>query len=286
MSFFKSILFLSFKDGFSTAMSLKKQLTLLKNSSRTRQIMVKAMLLNGIFWLGSLYLIEHLFNSPDQHHIHGLSYKVITGYPLYLFCLFVNSRLFDQIAKSTLQLQQSTPFYYSSTNSTNNTSWSSIIYVMSFYGNCALFILFIRQIPYIGLALGFIFNSVIMAYYCFEYKWIELGWTQEHRMSFVEQHWPYFLGFGLPVTFLTYFLSTLHAGAIFALFYPSFIINANIGTTKFNQQPTYFKIPIFLIIRTLNRLILSTIRLINVKLFEKLMDHNQGNNKDALGKFV
>ncbi|CAO3627740.1 unnamed protein product [Cunninghamella blakesleeana] len=228
--------FLSFfKHGFCNAVTLKKQLSILRTSYRTREIMLKAVILNGVFWLGSLYLIDYLFSSLDNHHIHGLSYKILTGYPLYLFCLIINSRLFDQIAKSTLHLNRPSQLYNESNSSTKKLSWYSTIYILSFYGNCTVYIFIVRLIPFIGSAFGFFFNSIILAYYCFEYKWIELGWTQEHRMSFVEQHWPYFFGFGLPVTCLTYFLSTLHAGAIFSLFYPSFIINANLGNTDFSQ---------------------------------------------------
>lgn len=40
-------------------------------------------------------------------------------------------------------------------------------------------------------------------------------------MMYAEQHWAYCLGFGLPATAITFFLSTLRAGGVFALLYPS-----------------------------------------------------------------
>lgn len=40
-------------------------------------------------------------------------------------------------------------------------------------------------------------------------------------MVYAEEHWAYCLGFGLPATTLVFFLSTLRAGGVFALLYPS-----------------------------------------------------------------
>lgn len=53
------------------------------------------------------------------------------------------------------------------------------------------------------------------------YKWINQDWTIEQRMVYAEEHWAYCLGFGLPATTITFFLSTLRAGGVFALIYPS-----------------------------------------------------------------
>lgn len=80
------------------------------------------------------------------------------------------------------------------------------------------------------------------SYCCHRYKWMHMGWSLEHRLAHVEKHWAFFFGFGkvithlsfvlgsithyhyttgLPATLLTFFLSTLHAGAVFALIFPS-----------------------------------------------------------------
>lgn len=53
------------------------------------------------------------------------------------------------------------------------------------------------------------------------YKWISQDWTIEQRMVYAEHHWAYYLGFGLPAATITFFLSTLRAGGVFALVYPS-----------------------------------------------------------------
>lgn len=43
----------------------------------------------------------------------------------------------------------------------------------------------------------------------------------DQRMSSLERHWAFFLGFGIPLTALTFFLSTLRAAAVYAIFFPS-----------------------------------------------------------------
>lgn len=58
-------------------------------------------------------------------------------------------------------------------------------------------------------------------YAYFRYKWINEDWSIEQRMMYAEEHWAYCLGFGLPATTITFFLSTLRAGGVFALIYPS-----------------------------------------------------------------
>ncbi|KAI8067454.1 etoposide-induced protein 2.4-domain-containing protein [Gongronella butleri] len=124
----------------------------------------------------------------------------------------------------------------------------------SFYLSCMLVVTLVRCIPWIGTPASLLLNCVIMGYYCFEYKWIDLGWTQAHRMAFVERHWAYFLGFGLPATLLTFFLTTLHAGAVFALVYPSFVILACVSTMKPYDSSRLPHLPVMMGVRTVNRL--------------------------------
>ncbi|KAI8342350.1 etoposide-induced protein 2.4-domain-containing protein [Chlamydoabsidia padenii] len=263
---------------------------LLSRSTTIKWALLKVVFLNGILWTGSWLLLTMLF-TDTSHSIWGWSYITLTGYPLYMVSLYINSIFFDKIAKETIRFTTSRPTYYTpeynNNNRTTNSPWpslSSSIYLIIFYGNCALIVSLIRLIPYIGHIIGFPINSIIMAYYCFEYKWIELGWTQEHRLSFVEQHWPYFLGFGLPLTLLTFFLSTLRAGAMFALGFPSFVILASIATmtpSVGNTAPP--RLPVFVGLRALNRAAFSLLRIGHTRFFDRLMDQNK---KDTVGKLV
>ena len=72
------------------------------------------------------------------------------------------------------------------------------------------------------------------------------GWNVKQRMEYLETHWAYFLGFGLPLALATNYTSFLvtfgHLGSrlshhnrhsragLFALFFPWFIITAVAAT--------------------------------------------------------
>lgn len=115
-------------------------------------------------------------------------------------------------------------------------------------------------IPTVGRPLSFVFSCWLASLYCFEYTWINAGrcwdgrsecfpvflfvlfkgstlaiycpvllpsgWTLPKRLDFFQRHWAYFLGWGLPFTLMTYFIPFFHASAVFAIFFPFFIIIA------------------------------------------------------------
>lgn len=155
-------------------------------------MLFKLFFLNSILWTSSWLLLRCLFKETTQS-VYGWSYNVsisyqntiycctklfdletFAGYVLYLLSICINSRFFDQLAKETIHFTANRPAYY--TNSVNNnrvmkTSWpslSSSLYLIIFYGNCALLVNLIRLIPFAGTVIGFPMSSIIMAYYCFE----------------------------------------------------------------------------------------------------------------------
>ncbi|ORX47968.1 EI24-domain-containing protein [Hesseltinella vesiculosa] len=241
----------SFLDGMVNALAWHKLAYVLPRSRTIRNIMIKTVVLNGFIWLGSLVILDVIFKN---RLLFGWKYSQLTGYPLYLICLSINSKWLDKMARATIQLGQHGVFQYTQPSvQDTKASLSSTLYLISFYSSCILAVAVLRTIPWIGVFLGFLLNAVIMAYYCFEYKWIDLGWTQQHRMAFVERHWAYFLGFGLPGTLMTYFLSTLRAGAVFALIFPFFVIVASVSTMKPYDNSRLPRVPWMFSVRTMNR---------------------------------
>jgi len=85
-------------------------------------------------------------------------------------------------------------------------------------------------IPLSGVneVLFIVHNSLLYSLYAFEYKWIQMGWPLHQRLSFIENNWPYFLGFGFPLTFLTWLARDFFiSGCVFSILFPVFIVSAN-----------------------------------------------------------
>ncbi|KAI9312599.1 etoposide-induced protein 2.4-domain-containing protein [Dichotomocladium elegans] len=246
--------------------------------------LAKTFVLNGVIYLGLLLILDTTFNTPD-HTIFGYSYSVLTGYPMYLICIVVNARLFSQIAKEAFRLSNNP---YQTKNESISTA--TTIGMAIFYINCAAFANCIRWIPFIGPMLSFLVSCIFMAYYCYDYKWMNLGWPLDQRLSHIEHHWSYFLGFGCPATLLTFSLSTLHAGAVFALIYPSYVIMATVATMNLTNLPSRQQtqwvlpnqIPVFWAVGQATHGAIGAIQKLGVKQMRSAFCEN----KDQLGKIV
>ncbi|KAI9310883.1 etoposide-induced protein 2.4-domain-containing protein [Dichotomocladium elegans] len=195
---------------------------------------------------------------------------------MYISLLVINGRFFTPIAEKAFQVQaKNNP--RSTSGSTNIVqSMASTVYTTIFYVNCGVFGVLLRAfVPQIGTFLAFMMNCIVMSYYSFEYKWLYMGWTLEQRLAYVEEHWAYFLGFGTPLTILTFFLSTLHSGAIFGIIYPSFIIMAMMAAPKptssygqplasgksgFWEVALPNRVPIFYCVRKMNDLVILLVK--------------------------
>jgi len=84
-------------------------------------------------------------------------------------------------------------------------------------------------IPIVGNPLLIVNLCWLYSLYSFEYKWSLLGWSLEYRLKYLERHWCYFLGFGLPAVILSLVFPRFISLGIFALAFPIFIILAIIA---------------------------------------------------------
>ncbi|KAI8058681.1 etoposide-induced protein 2.4-domain-containing protein [Gilbertella persicaria] len=190
--------------------------------------MLTTFLLNGVLFLGGQVFLETFYS---EARLLGCSYVSLLGVPTYFILLAVNGKFFGKVAEKSYQIQaQQTQQKAASTNVIS--SMASTVLTTLLYINCGVFASLLYKVPYVGILLSFLMNCMIFSYYCFEFQWVYKGWSIEKRLSFMESHWAFFLGFGFPATFITFFLSFLRSGAVFALIYPFFIIMAMIAAPK------------------------------------------------------
>ena len=88
-------------------------------------------------------------------------------------------------------------------------------------------------IPFgVGKFFYFVASCWLASLYCFEYRWVFLGWNSHQRLSYFESHWLYFCGFGFPIAFLSYTSPTFIDNGIFALIFPFFILTSSVASPQ------------------------------------------------------
>ncbi|KAI8889917.1 EI24-domain-containing protein [Backusella circina FSU 941] len=208
---------------------------------------------------------------------------------MYFGLLGINGKFFGKVAEKAYQLQQPQGSNTKPQTNAVETIASTILTIM-LYVTCGIFASLLYKVPYIGILLSFLMNCAIYSYYCFEYKWVYMGWNIEKRLSYMEKHWSYFIGFGVPGTLLTFFPSFLRSCAVFNLIYPSFIIMSMMAipktTTPYSQTLSSGassewslpnRIPLFYVIRKMNEAVILLVSLVGGVHADSIIKENKKN---------
>eukprot|EP00607_Mallomonas_marina_P004193 CAMPEP_0182429046 /NCGR_PEP_ID=MMETSP1167-20130531/25469_1 /TAXON_ID=2988 /ORGANISM="Mallomonas Sp, Strain CCMP3275" /LENGTH=150 /DNA_ID=CAMNT_0024612347 /DNA_START=830 /DNA_END=1282 /DNA_ORIENTATION=+ len=81
----------------------------------------------------------------------------------------------------------------------------------------------------ISKAVGNFILCAMYGWYAFDYSWAAENIQPDIRFQFVEEHWPYFVGFGLPYVVLLSCTSFFYGYGLFLVLFPFSII---IGSTS------------------------------------------------------
>jgi hypothetical protein len=132
------------------------------------------------------------------------------------------------------QCVQSCPLKSNADHSWVHQSYRALILL-----NYLVVMLAIKQVPYLGIV-GFTYASIVDAYYVYEASWIKQGLSLSERVQALDSRWSYFFGFGLPITFVSYWSNDPIVNlALFSLAFPL----AQITASSSIPQPLDPKIP-------------------------------------------
>lgn len=153
----------------------------------------------------TLFYGEH---SEDLHFVWGWLQSILSiifgmmwVLPIFLLSKIVSSLWFADIANAAYRVRKGRPQMIPSISKLIADFLFSLLVQALFLVQSMLVNLV--PIPWVGSSLCFVHLCLLYSLYSFEYKWFNMGWELHRRLSYIECNWPYFLGFGIPLTVLT-----------------------------------------------------------------------------------
>ncbi|KAL0267340.1 UNVERIFIED_CONTAM: hypothetical protein PYX00_009634 [Menopon gallinae] len=153
------------------------------------------------------------------------TFSAIWVLPLFLLSKIVNSLWFMDIAESAYRHTRGRPQTLRSVSRSIADNLFSLLVQVLFLLQAVL--VCIIPSPF-GTLLYFIHMCMLYSLYSFEYRWVNAGWELHRRLTYIENNWPYFIGFGLPLALLTSLPSSyIVSGCVFSILFPLFIVSGN-----------------------------------------------------------
>ncbi|XP_075224017.1 EI24 domain-containing protein tank isoform X2 [Lycorma delicatula] len=200
----------------------------------------------GVFWLSILLFEYAVLPGLKYFMISAFGNSSVTGkyvwtvtkscltwtfgmiwvLPLFLLSKVINSLWFQDIADSAYRYSRGRPQQLSSVSKLIADSLFSILVQALFLVQSMM----VNLVPYqlLGEVLFLVHMCMLYSLYAFEYKWCNMGWELHRRLTYIENNWPYFIGFGLPLAVFTAIPSSyIISGCVFSILFPLFIISGN-----------------------------------------------------------
>ncbi|CAG8441636.1 16407_t:CDS:2 [Acaulospora morrowiae] len=280
--------------GLRDSFALPTSLIIIYGSNTIRNRTLKCFTLNGVLFLGSIFFFNRI-TLPIIHFILGTSlftsirgsnehspfivnfldktaalmYQLCWVYPIFLLSFALNAMWYQEIADHAYRQLYGRPIDSKLTYTRLLQNVANDIYRAILFMNYLTVATIAYAIPVFGPLISFMYFCWIYAYYSFEYKWVNQGWTLQQRIDYFEERWSYFAGFGrhlfCPIqnAEFNHFLSA----GVFALLFPLYIIMANnaLPLPRRNESARFsslvpYKLRVFGVSMKLNDKIINCIR--------------------------
>ncbi|CAM9182061.1 unnamed protein product [Phaeothamnion confervicola] len=233
-------------QGVQDALNPYWTVAFVARSATIRKATVRCVALNGVLFLGSIFLLHrgllpliHFFGHSVLHladrgsgtdrveslgpigrfvdAVVFLFYQMFWIVPLYCISLLMNTIWYGKISNAAYELRHRTKADLGIAVAIKENIYRALL-VFFFIAETSAAYLFV---PLAGPAVSLVLVCWINALYSFECAWAMQGMDLERRLAFIELRWPYFLGFGTPVALASSFWSTFVGLAVFSLCFPS-----------------------------------------------------------------
>ncbi|CAI5446254.1 unnamed protein product [Caenorhabditis angaria] len=178
--------------------------------------------------IGMLFCLSLLFNfivSLFSDGSYGVYITNICCLPFFLITRILMALWFSDVASACLRqlkLQDPPPVDFRLALADTVVS-----FILCTFFLCQGLLVEYLPIPRISTFLVLVHMNLLNSMYSFEYFWASRSVSLQQRISRVEEHWPYFVGFGAPLTIATSLSSNVIVnGCIFATLFPFFIISS------------------------------------------------------------
>uniref|UniRef100_A0AC34FIE1 Etoposide-induced protein 2.4 n=1 Tax=Panagrolaimus sp. ES5 TaxID=591445 RepID=A0AC34FIE1_9BILA len=205
----------------------------------------------NLFPVGVLWIFRLLCSNRGNSIFQSVIYFFVRFVCLLAFIIFkcLSILWFGDISKGALNYRTILTGRQSSTSTSTVSASENISDLV--YGTFLEIVVLILALtiyvvpcPILPSICGGIVMSQLNALYCFEYLWLTKSFRTNQRVSKIENHWPYYTGFGTILTLTTtYFDDFMTNGFIFAGLFPFFIVSSYMATPP--EQKKRQSLPIF-----------------------------------------
>ena len=232
----------SANHGLLDSVAFHRSLVLVVRSEKIRVRLVQCLILNGVVFLGSIYIFSHVL-TPLLRYV--LSHVLLAGdpslssvsviqewiewiyfslwiVPVYILSFVLNAIWYQDIASESIKVFPTSKIQPTMTG----TLTSSVVEVVFRSIFNVVFVIYLvvlyrfRFVYAINLAW-------LIAYNAFEYKWIHSGIPFSQKISNFENHWIYYLFFGLPLALTAVQFPSIIENGLVSLAFPFLVMSAS-----------------------------------------------------------